>query len=95
MTNKETVQVEAILVHFGLEESKSIEELFTRALKLWQELSKSERRILSVALSMLLDEENVNKIMTDWNRRNQNIVKLLGYDASETEEEEEYCDLDW
>lgn len=60
MTNKETVQVEAILVHFGLEESKSIEELFTRALKLWQELSKSERRILSVALSMLLDEENVN-----------------------------------
>lgn len=95
MTNKETVQVEAILVHFGLEESKSIEELFTRALKLWQELSKSERRILSVALSMLLDEENVNKIMTDWNRRNQNIVKLLRYDASETEDEEEFCDLDW
>lgn len=27
MTNKETVQVEAVLVHFGLEESKSIEEL--------------------------------------------------------------------
>ena len=53
MTNKETVQVEAILVHFGLEESKSIEELFTRALKLWQELSKSERRILSVALMLI------------------------------------------
>lgn len=95
MTNKEIVQVEAILVHFGLEESKSIEELFTRALKLWQELSKGERRILSVALSMLLDEENVNKIMTDWSRRNQNIVEMLGYDASETEDEEEVCDLDW
>ena len=50
---------------------------------------------MAVALSMLLDEENVNKIMTDWNRRNQNIVKLLGYDASETEDEEEFCELDW